>query len=228
MTPAPSGDARTGYVIEGFVGKSSSLPASGVTVLLVDADSGKTFDSAVTNFFGKYFFEGLTPGSYLVKVEKIEVTVVIRNESKRLDIDLSAPGGAMDYAKTGAPAPAAAAETKPAEGAGPAVAGGDADLLRKMAGDYWGYSGSTETRLLLRPDGTFADSTESSYSNTPGTSAWGTVNSASGSGRWTVEGTQSEGRITLHYANGKRNVVRYRYDPGKGCYWFGGTLLCKR
>lgn len=222
-TMTPEGSPDTGYRIEGFVGKSTTEPAVSEAVLLVDANGGKTIANAQTNFFGKYSFAGLAPGSYLVKAGKVTREVVIADRSVRLDIDLSAEGGVMDYSKTGkADAPSGAA------GEEAAAEPGDHELATRMTGSYYGFSGSTETRLVLQADGTFRLNRESSYSNVEGSDiAWGSASQSGNAGKWSVKGSLQQGTITLVYSNGKKDVVQYRYDQSKGCYYFGGTLLCR-
>jgi hypothetical protein len=226
-TMTPEGSPETGYKIEGFVGKSTTQPAVAENVVLVDARSGEAIGNVQTNVFGKYSFAGLGPGQYVIKVGKVSREVVIASKSVRLDIDLSAEGGVMDYGKTG--------REEIASGGGggtdaaPTDAGqGDSQLTAQLAGSYYGYTGSTETRLMLRKDGAFSLNTESSYSNVEGSDiAWGAASQGSNRGRWSAQGTAQQGRITLAYANGKKQVVQYRYDSSKGCYYFDGTLLCR-
>ncbi len=92
-------DPAKGYKIEGFIGKSTQEAAPGELVTLVDANTGQALDQVSSNFFGKYSFSQLPPGMYQVRVGQIARDVLLRDRSIRLDIDLSAPGGKMDYMK---------------------------------------------------------------------------------------------------------------------------------
>jgi hypothetical protein len=78
------------YTISGFVGNSSTSAASRVNVVLYSKDTEKNVDSVQTNFFGKYTFKDVAPGTYLVKVGKISQEVVVVKKNLRIDIDLSA------------------------------------------------------------------------------------------------------------------------------------------
>lgn len=107
-------------------------------------------------------------------------------------------------------------------------------LVQQMSGRYWGYSGSTETKAALCPDGVYYDSTESSYSgqgyNSLGdqTMAWGTASQNRGQGRWTAEGTVQQGTITITYHSGDVSRVQYRAIDNAGCYKFNNTTLCRQ
>ena len=65
----------------------------------------------------------------------------------------------------------------------------DPNLQRQIAGIWWGYSGSTERRIGLCPDGSYRDYTESSYSGQSSnqygnqTMAWGSGSQSGGAGR---------------------------------------------
>ncbi|MFZ1947514.1 MAG: carboxypeptidase-like regulatory domain-containing protein, partial [bacterium] len=96
----PPGSPETGYTITGYVGKSSALPAINENVLLLDAETGKPVDTATTNWMGKYTFSGVMPGFYTVTAGSVERKVLVKDQSQRLDIDLSAKDGVMDYSKT--------------------------------------------------------------------------------------------------------------------------------
>ena len=102
-----------------------------------------------------------------------------------------------------------------------------------MAANYWGYSGSTETRLALCPDGTFYDFSESGYSGSSydsggnQTMSWGSASNASGKGTWTIEGNTQSGTITLYYSGGNQQSVNYTPGDEGGCYYFGGRQMCK-
>jgi hypothetical protein len=218
----PAGNPETGYAIFGFVGQSSSQAAPGETVIIVDSVSGQAVKSTTTNFMGKYTVANLPPGHYLVRAGEVERETVLSNENQRLDIDLSVPSGVMDYTKTGMAKTGGGDSTAPA---GP----NDADLAQQIAGIWWGYSGSTETRIALCSDGSFQDFSESSYSGKfdHDGGAWGTAGQKGGSGSWTIQGDTQSGTITLQYAGGTTRSFQYRQTGETGCLYFDQIQLCR-
>jgi hypothetical protein len=92
-------EKKEGLKVSGFVGTSTTSAASGVNVVLIDKASARPVDSVSTGIFGKYTFKNVSPGTYIIKAQKVlrEVTVVQRDI--RMDIDLSAPGRMMDFMK---------------------------------------------------------------------------------------------------------------------------------
>lgn len=134
-------------------------------------------------------------------------------------------------AKPGPPSPPAAGKPSPQ----PPAAGGvdDSVLAAEISGIWWGYSGSTERKIGLCPQGKYVDYTESSYSGSsrdslgnPST-AWGTAGQRSGSGTWTIQGNYQEGVISVRYANGRESRIQYRQFGERGCLLFNGTKLCR-
>ena len=118
-----------------------------------------------------------------------------------------------------------------ASGSAPPSDSGDASLARYFAGSYYHYSGSTERRVVLCPDGTFHGGRESSYSGTfreggSRTGAWGTAGRSGYGGRWTIRGDRTRGAITLIHQTGNREEVPYRVAAERGCLYLGGTLFC--
>jgi hypothetical protein len=232
------------FKVTGFVGKSTSEAAPGVAVILLKADTEEVVGTDQTNFFGKYTLKGIPPGVYVLRVEKIRRTLGVKDENVRLDIDLSAEAGIMDYAKTGIEAINKENEAKAADGAGAAAGGtpgsapgeppgpSDPEMMKEMAGEYYHYSGSTEKKIMFCPEGTFFDSSESSYSgrgfDSGGnqTMAWGNASENKGSGQWSIQGNAQSGTITLVYKSGKRVAMKYAAGPEKGCFKFNGTLFC--
>jgi len=214
---------KDSFKVSGFVGTSSMSAAPGVNVVLIDKATGQPVDSVSTNFMGRYKFSDVKPGTYTIKCEKVmrEVTVVAKDI--RMDIDLSAAGGVMDYAK-GAADKAAASSSGAAPPAGPS----DPALQQAMAGEYYSYSGSTERKLMLCPSGTFFDSRESSYSGSFGTGqgGWGAASAGAGSGSYAIQGNQQSGTITFSYKGGKKSTARYQSTGERGCYSFDGTPFC--
>jgi hypothetical protein len=130
----------------------------------------------------------------------------------------------MDYSKSAA----ASASSQPAQPAGP----NDASLMQAMAAEYYSYSGSTERKVMLCPDGRYLNASESSYSGTSSDSlgnqtlGWGAANQKSGSGRWVIQGTQQQGTITLSANDGSQSQVRYQSTGERGCYTFNGNTFC--
>jgi len=159
----PAGSADTGYTVHGYVGKDSQTAASGATVLLLNGSTGQALATDQTDFFGKFDFPGLQPGHYQLKVGEIVQDIVVTTENVRRDIDLSDPQGSMNYAAAGTKE---LTDQLTAAATGKAVASGpnDTELASQIAGTWWGYSGSTETKIGLCPDGSYADFSESGYS----------------------------------------------------------------
>lgn len=226
----PAAFAKDTFNISGFVGRSSTEPASKVVVKLLD-ESGKVLDMAQTGFFGKYKFENLKPGLYVLQVGELKVEALVRNKDLRMDIDLSAKGGQMRYFKA---EEAAAALSGAAAGAaaGPAPGPNDPQLMQAMAGSYWSYEGSTETKVMLCPNGSFFDSSESSYSGRGTdqlgnqTMAWGAAGRSGSRGRWSVQGGPQQGTVNFVYQNGKTANVAFR-AVDQQCYRFGSRTLCR-
>lgn len=228
--PAAIGQGKTkAFKVSGFVGQSTSAAAPNVEVTLFDEDSGEVVGSDGTNFLGKYTIKGVRPGVYVLQVGKIQRRLAVKNKNVRLDIDLSAESGMMDYVKTGM----AEIEAKN-KGGGPGGSPGPSDpqMTQAIAGEYYSYAGSTEKKLMFCPEGTFFDSSESSYSGTGAdslgnqTMAWGNASQNQGSGQWAIQGNAQSGTITLVYKSGKRVQVKYVAGPEKGCYKFDGTVFC--
>ena len=219
----PKGDPQRGFSVWGYVGRGPTAPAAMVPVTLFDVRSGRPVASAQTNLFGRYGFSGLPPGSYAVRAEKVIRGVSVVDRDLRLDIDLDAPAGVMNYA---AAAPAAG-------GAGPAGPN-DPQLARQIAGVWWGYAGSTERRIGLCPGGVYREFTESGYSGASSdqygnqTMAWGAASRGGGSGSWTVTGNASGGTIHVSYANGDTATIRFRRINHPGCLSFDGSTLCRK
>lgn len=236
--PAAFGQGKAKvYKVTGFVGKSTTEAAPNVAVVLLDRESGEIVGTDRTNFLGKYTIKNVPPGVYALQVEKIERTLAVKNKNVRLDIDMSAEGGMMDYMKTGvnqinaekkaaeaggaAPGGAAggAGEAAGAGGEAGAAAGGgatDASLMSYFAGEYYSFSSGstiygsagTERKMTLCADGLYRDSSEfGGY----GSGQWGAVNvQGSGAARWSIQGDKSQGTITVTYANGRTKRFNYR------------------
>lgn len=218
------------FKVGGFVGLSTSAAAPNVVVTLIVKDTGEVFGSDQTNFLGKYGFKGVPPGVYILQVEKVQRTLAVKDKNVRLDIDLSAEGGMMDYMKTGVNE--MNAKNKGGGGPGGSPGPSDPQMVQAIAGEYYSYAGSTEKKIMFCPEGTFFDSSESSYSGTSAdslgnqTMAWGNASQNQGSGQWAIQGNAQSGTITLVYKSGKKVQVKYQAGPEKGCYSFDGTTFC--
>jgi hypothetical protein len=187
----PPGSPETGYTITGFIGKTPEVAAQNETVYLFDGRTDKAITSVGTNFFGKYAFSGLPPALYIVQVRDKKWGVLIKDRSERLDIDLSAPDGTMDYlghyVKKAFPenggkqkSAAGSADTAPFQAQSPD--GGwpppyqrppgrstwedssPEKLLYKFAGRWDSATSNTLHNIYLKPDGSFEDSYEAGYS----------------------------------------------------------------
>jgi len=224
-SPPGLGDPGSGFRIEGYVGRGSTTAAVGEQVVLLSATTGEPIATDQTNFFGKYGFEGLPAGGYRIQVGSILREAVLVDKNVRLDIDLTAADGRMDYAKG-----AIESATKGATGSsGPT----DPAMMQQMAGTYWGYTGSTESKLTLCPDGRFHDSSESSYSGTSTdglgdqTLAWGAAGQNQGSGSWSIQGNLQQGTITVAYSGGKTRTIQYQAGSDRGCFHYDGRQMCR-
>lgn len=108
--------------------------------------------------------------------------------------------------------------------------GGVSQLMQQMSGVYYSfssaglsYSGGTERRVILCPNGTFYSGSESSYSAGAGTSgAWGAAGQRGDQGTWRVQGNINEGKLTTIDASGKPTEYRYRRCGGD-CIYIGNT-----
>jgi hypothetical protein len=211
--------------ISGYIGTSSMSAASKVNVVLYLKDKDQPVDSVQTNFFGRYKFNDLGPGTYVVKVGRITREVVLVKKSMRIDIDLSAEDGTMDYAKGAA---ASTTAGTPAQPVGP----NDASLMQAMAAEYYHFSGSTERKVMLCADGRYFGAAESSYSGTSTdslgnqTSGFGAASQSRSGGRWTVQGSQGQGTITFSGNDGRQSQLRFQSTGERGCFSFNGTTFC--
>lgn len=225
---------KTGFSIKGFIGNSPTQAAPNTTVELIDGNSGDIIDGVSTNFFGKFKFTGLAPGIYILKVGSVQKKVYVKEKDVRMDIDLSADNGTMDYAGHFIKEQQTASAPK----TGAAPSGGqdkpnDTALAAQIAGTWWGYSGSTERKIGLCPDGTYMDYTESSYSGRSfdgggsETMAWGQASQGGGAGTWAIQGDGQQGTIYVRYNNGSQTSLRYQQCGDPGCLLFNGNKLCR-
>jgi hypothetical protein len=213
--------AGEGFKVSGYVGTSSTSAAPGINVVLLDKATGAPVDSVSTNFLGRYKFSNVQPGTYIIKAEKVTREVTVVKKDIRMDIDLSAAGGVMDYMK-------GAVQQQQQQGSAPPAGPSDPALQQAMAGEYYSFTGSTERKLMLCANGTFFDSRESSYSGSFGTNqgGWGAASAGAGSGTYAIQGNEQSGTITFSYKGGKRSTARYRSTGERGCYNFDATPFC--
>lgn len=111
------------------------------------------------------------------------------------------------------------------------MGGGSGDyLMQQMSGNYYSfssaglsYSGGTERKVILCPDGTYYSATESSYSAGAGTAdAWGIARQGGDRGTWRVRGNVNEGVLTTIGPDGKATEYRYQRCGGD-CIYIGNT-----
>jgi hypothetical protein len=108
--------------------------------------------------------------------------------------------------------------------------GAGSQLMQQMAAVYYSfssaglsYSGGTERRVTLCPDGTYYSGSESSYSAGAGTAgAWGTASQQADRGTWRVQGNINQGLLTTIDSSGKPTEYRYQRCGGD-CIYIGNT-----
>ena len=118
-------------------------------------------------------------------------------------------------------------------GRSPSAGVDSSKLASEISGIWWGYSGSTERKIGLCPNGRYQDYSESSYSGSskdslgnPSTS-WGSASQRGGSGSWAIKGNYQEGIISVRYSNGNTATIQYRQCGEPGCLLFNGHKLCR-
>ncbi len=108
-------------------------------------------------------------------------------------------------------------------------------LLYKFAGRWAHVTSNTLTNLLLKPDGTYEEAYEASYSGVfkdqggYQTGHWGTTGAQERRGHWKVAGSLRQGTLFLVDQNGRENVYTYQVHirGGEifwGEYFFNGRL----
>jgi len=223
----PPGSANEGYSIHGYVGVGTSMPAMSRTLTLINVDTQAAIANAQTNWMGKYSFNGLRPGHYLVKVEDKTMDIYLVSENYRLDIDLNAKDGVMKYGVAAAKGGGAPGQPGGAGG----QPGGNPDLAKQFTGKYYSYTGGStlsggggsESQMGFCPNGSFFEAYEAGYY---GSGQWGGASQSNASGTWSVDGTLEQGTVTIQYRSGKTVSVKYRAAQDKGCYYFDGRLYC--
>jgi hypothetical protein len=164
------------------------------------------------------------------------VTIMAATEAASYSSDYSdfvlAIAGSLSFLPGGA---AGGSPTPGPQGGG----GGDMDLLKYFAGEWYSYSSGstlsggagTERTMTLCPDGLFRDSSEFSASG----GGWGAANAQSGWGRWAIQGDKTQGAITVTYPNGQTKRITYRVVSKQDqtisfdgvTYAFAGAAKCR-
>jgi hypothetical protein len=123
-----------------------------------------------------------------------------------------------------------ALEQSGATGGAAATGPNDPELMRQFAGKYYSFSavgggqtGGTERQIMLCPNGTFRQSSETGYSAGAGTgNAWGSASQGGGQGTWRITGNMNEGTITTVDPDG--NATEYHFRRcGSDCVYFGNN-----
>jgi hypothetical protein len=117
-----------------------------------------------------------------------------------------------------------------AGGSASATGPNDPELMKQFAGKYYSFSavgggqtGGSERQIMLCPDGTYRESSESGYSSGAGTAnAWGSASEGGSHGTWRITGTMNEGSITTVSPEG--NATNYNFSRcGDDCVYFGNS-----
>ena len=106
----------------------------------------------------------------------------------------------------------------------------DPELMKQFAGKYYSFSavgggatGGTETSVILCPNGTYRQSSESGYSGGAGTAgAWCSASQGGKSGTWRIVGNMNEGTLTTVTSGG--SATEYKFSRcGSDCVYFGNN-----
>lgn len=101
----------------------------------------------------------------------------------------------------------------------------DAELMRNFAGSYYSFSavgggqtGGSERKVMLCPDGTYTNQSETGYSG----SGWGSASQGGNKGTWKITGNMNAGTLVTITASG--SPTTYKYERcGNDCVYFGNT-----
>lgn len=116
----------------------------------------------------------------------------------------------------------------------------EADLASFFAGTWVRISLNSTSRMILNPDGTYTDDSESTYSGkfrneTYGvqTGYWGVAGQNRVAGQWIARGTKQRGVLVLIAPDGKQQSFNFTVHVEKGkTYWneyyIGGNLYSKQ
>ena len=105
---------------------------------------------------------------------------------------------------------------------------GDSSLMSWFAGEYYSYTGSTERKLTLCPNGYYAYYTESSYSGNfsdgygNNTGNWGAAGNNGSRGRWKIVGNKTRGTLIFTTSSGERDERPYQV-VGRGVILVDGV-----
>jgi hypothetical protein len=139
------------------------------------------------------------------------------------------PDGKVLDCRRGVAAPKAGKTAAPA----PAGRVDAAALQKEIAGTWWGYSGSTERKIGLCPDGSYRDFIERGYSGRSHdaggqqTMAWGAASQGGNQGRWRIAGDYQSGVIEVQTMAGRQFTLTYRQVGEPGCLDISGNRLCR-
>jgi hypothetical protein len=105
---------------------------------------------------------------------------------------------------------------------------GDPALLQRFAGTWKTNSKSTETTLILHPNGTYEQLYTAGYSG----NGWGTARDDRERGRWQVQGTLQQGTLIFTDSQGSsQSAYRVHSENGQvywSEYWVDGELWSKQ
>jgi len=109
------------------------------------------------------------------------------------------------------------------------------NLRERFVGKWSYYSKYTESHVYLYPDGTYSDSSSSSYGNSDASvgATWGAANDSQGRGHWQVQGDANTGQIIFTSAQGEKSVYPYKVHILNGQtfwseYYFGERLYGRK
>ncbi len=205
----PQGDPIAGYGITGFISSSPGSAAPGETVVLVEMASGRTVGSVQADAMGKYTFYPVKTGSYQVRVNRIRLPATVTASHVRLDVDLSAPDGRMNYASAALKQKDVAEPSRAAPGESASGAAAD----QGMTATAGGVDGQLKQLLLSSAWCSF------SYSKSSGVTKSGRV-------RFFANGTYSTKRRSEGYSSGSGGTFASQGDSGSDGHWNvrGGRL----
>ena len=109
-----------------------------------------------------------------------------------------------------------------------------ADINQRFIGKWSYYSKYRESHVYLYPDGTYSDSSSSSFGNSDASvgAVWGAASDTQGRGHWQAVGNAKSGKIIFILPNGERSVYPYSVHTENGeIYWneyyFGDRLYSR-
>jgi len=98
------------------------------------------------------------------------------------------------------------------------------NMTQYFVGKWSTYTKYSETHIYFYSNGTYKNSSSSSYGNSDSSMGvtWGTAGNNNNRGRWQVEGNMKGGQITLIGNNGTSSYIDYKIQGPK--MYFNGTL----